>query len=233
MRQMNIPEVAAISCIETLVMMERKIKTVYGESDLGYATSKLIDEILHGIGQGNGYGPIIWAGISSPLLRILRDRKFGVSITAPITREELEMAGYSFVDDTDQIKLRDEETLWENVIFNAQASIDLWECLLRTTGGAIEPSKTDWVRVIYEWKKGKPILEKAKPQDELFVQAPSGERIQIEQIEPGTARRTLGVWQAASGQEDTQTEKLKNKISEWGATAEGMTNSEATTASTL
>ena len=46
-----------------------------------------------------------------PLLKILRDRKFGVIITAPITREELEMAGYSFVDDTDQIELSGEETL--------------------------------------------------------------------------------------------------------------------------
>jgi hypothetical protein len=192
------------------------VKTVYGESDLGYATCKLLDEILHGIGQGNGYGPIIWAGISSPLLKILRDRKFGVSITSPITREELEMAGNSFVDDTDQIELRDEETLWENVIFNAQASIDLWECLLRTTGGAIEPTKTDWVRVIYEWKNGKPSLEKTNQEDELFVQDHNGNRIKIQQIDPSTARRTLGVWQAASGQEETQTNILKEKITEWG-----------------
>ena len=93
------------------------------------------------------------------------------------------MAGYSFVDDTDQIELRDEETLWENVIFNAQASIDLWECLLRTTGGAIEPTKTDWVRVIYEWKNGKPSLEKTNQEDELFVQDPNGNRIKIQQID--------------------------------------------------
>jgi hypothetical protein len=49
----------------------------------------------------------MWAGISSPLLiKILRNRKFGVDIMASITREELEMAGYSFVDDTDQIELK-------------------------------------------------------------------------------------------------------------------------------
>ena len=52
---------------------------------------------------------------------------------SPITREELEMAGYSFVDDTDQIELREEETVWDNVLANAQASLELWECLLRTT----------------------------------------------------------------------------------------------------
>jgi hypothetical protein len=73
------------------------------------------------------------------------------------------MAGYSFVDDTDQIELRDEETLWENVLTNAQASLQLWECLLRTTGGAIEPTKTDWVKVLYEWKNGTPQLQKIKP----------------------------------------------------------------------
>ena len=180
MRQMNIPEVAAVSCIDTLVLMERKIRTVYGTSDIGYVTMKAIDEILHGIGQGNGYGPIIWAGISSPLLKILRKRKFGVGIMAPITREELEMAGYSFVDDTDQIELKSDEVIWENVMINAQESMDLWECLLRTTGGAIEPSKTDWVKVMYEWKQGKPTLEKANPQDELFVRDPNGDKIRIQ-----------------------------------------------------
>ena len=161
------------------------------------ATDRLLDEILHGIGQGNGYGPIIWAGISSPLLKILRKRKYGVHLMSPITKEEMEMAGYSFVDDTDQIELRDEETLWENVLTNAQASLQLWECLLRTTGGAIEPTKTDWVKVLYEWKNGTPQLQKANQNDEIWAKNPEGVNEKIKQIEPNEARRTLGVWQAA------------------------------------
>jgi hypothetical protein len=127
MRHMGVPSLVAKSSIDTLVNMPRAIKTVYGVSEGMYATDKLLDEILHGIGQGNGYGPIIWAGISSPLLKILRRRKYGVHLTSPITKEEMEMAGYSFVDDTDQIKLRNEEFLWENVLTNAQASLQLWE----------------------------------------------------------------------------------------------------------
>ena len=56
MRQMGIPRVTAVSCIETLVMMERTIKTVYGKSELGYATSKRLDEILHEMGMDLLFG---------------------------------------------------------------------------------------------------------------------------------------------------------------------------------
>ena len=59
MRHMGVHELAAMSSIDTLVNMPRAIKTVYGQSEGVYATDKLLDEILHGIGQGNGYGPII------------------------------------------------------------------------------------------------------------------------------------------------------------------------------
>ena len=127
------------------------------------------DKFLHGIGQGNVYGPIIWAGISSPLLKILREKGSGVKITAPISKEELKMAGYSFVDDTDQIELNSDEVVWENVLRNAQSGLELWECLLRTTGGAIEPSKTDWVRILHEWKNGIAKLAEANQDDELIT----------------------------------------------------------------
>ena len=229
MRHMGVPEKAARASIEDLVSMPRTVKTVYGESDEAYGTNRLLDEILHGIGQGNGYGPIIWAGISSPLLKILRSRKYGVHIYSPITKEEMEMAGYSFVDDTDQIELN-EETEWENVLENAQGSLELWECLLRTTGGAIEPTKTDWVKVLYEWKEGEPKLQKSNPADVLRVKNPDGEVEDIKQIEPNEARRTLGVWQAANGQETTQKEVLINKVKEWGLATENITRKEANTA---
>ena len=230
MRHMGVNELAAMSSIDTLVNMPRAIKTVYGQSEGVYATDRLLDEILHGIGQGNGYGPIIWAGISSPLLKILRKRKHGVHISSPITREEIEMAGYSFVDDTDQIELRDDEIIWENVIANAQAGLELWECLLRTTGGAIEPTKTDWVKVLYEWKDGKPQLQKANHDDEIWAKNPEGINEKIKQIEPDEARRTLGVWQAANGQENTQKEVLINKIKDWGEATDGISKKETKTA---
>ena len=149
---------------------------------------------------------------------------------SPITREELEMAGYSFVDDTDQIELREEETVWDNVLANAQASLELWECLLRTTGGSIEPTKTDWVKVVYEWKGCQPQLQKANQNGEIWTKNPDGINEKLKQIEPNEARRTLGVWQAADGQEDTQKEVLIDKIKSWGANTDGVSKSETKTA---
>ena len=230
MRHMGIPKLTAISSIETLVKMSRTVKTVYGESNESYATNVIRDEILHGIGQGNGYGPTIWAGISSPLLKILRDRKHGVHIFSPISKEEIKMAGYSYVDDTDQIELNSEKTVWENVLENAQYSLELWECLLRTTGGAIEPSKTFWVRILHEWKNGQSTLKKADHTEELWVKNSRGFLEKIEQIEPNIARRTLGVWQAVNGQENTQTKVLLKKIETWGGNTSEMTRKESNTA---
>ena len=231
MRHLGIQDVASKSSIDTLVNMTRKVKTVYGVSEGTYATDMLHDEILHGIGQGNGYGPTIWAGISSPLLKILRKRNVGVNIASPITKEELKMAGYSFVDDTDLIELNSEETIWENVMANAQEGLNLWECLLRTTGGAIEPTKTDWVKIMYEWKHGVASLQATCQHDKLWAKDPEGRARQIKQIEPDCARRTLGVWQAANGQEETQKEVIISKIKEWGANTAGISRKETATAS--
>ena len=133
------------------------------------------------------------------------------------------MAGYSYVDDTDQIELNDETTTWENVLANAQASLELWECLLRTTGGAIEPTKTFWVRILHVWKNGTATLQNPDQTEELWVKISQGILEKIKQINPSTAKRTLGVWQAADGQEDTQTEVLVSKIQDWGENTEGIT----------
>ena len=139
------------------------------------------------------------------------------------------MAGYSFVDDTDQIEFT-EEMIWEKVLENAQASLELWECLLRTTGGALEPTKTDWVKVVYEWKNGVAKLEEANYNEKITAKSPNGETIEIKQIETNEARRTLGVWQSADGQEDTQKDVLIKKIKDWDESTKGISNREAKTA---
>ena len=107
----------------------------------------------------------------------------------------------------------------------------MWECLLRTTGGAIEPSKTDWVKILYEWKNGTAKLAKADQADELLVRSPDGTVQRTTQIEPDEARRTLGVWQAANGQEETQMEVLIDKIEAWGEATKGISRKEAKTIS--
>ena len=56
--------------ITGLIDMEMSIRTVYGDSKQKYGGKKW-KKFPHGIGQGNGYGPAIWAAISCPLLKLL------------------------------------------------------------------------------------------------------------------------------------------------------------------
>ena len=218
MRNFGIPQPAAWSSIETLARMKMQIKTMYGISELTYGGDEWQD-FPHGIGQGNGYGPAIWAAISSPLLGIMKEKGYGTHITSPITKEHLHMAAFSFVDDTDQLEMNtDKQHSWNQLVSRTQSSLSLWESLLRTTGGAIEPSKSDWVRLNYKWNKGKASLVHTLAPDILTMRDSGGTTRELLQQPPHTARETLGVWQAPSGIEKQQVQQLQEKIKTWGNT---------------
>ena len=127
---------AVLTSITTLVNMKIYIKTAHGVSNVNYGGPKW-NIWPHGIGQGNGYGPAIWVFISSPLLKIMRYNGYGTSIHSPITKEKMQMAGFSFMDDTDQCKMTMSNVPWEQQLNKTQESLTLWESLLRSTGGAI------------------------------------------------------------------------------------------------
>ena len=87
------------------------------------------------------------------------------------------------------------------------------------------PPADDW------WKHGVASLQEPCQNDKLWAKDPEGSARHIKQIEPDCARRTLGVWQAANGQEETQKEVLISKIKEWGANTAGISKKETATAS--
>ena len=215
MRDAGAPLNVALSSIKTLVNMRMHIKTAHGISRCSYGGPEW-RMWPHGIGQGNGYGPAIWALISSPLLKIMRLKGYGTRINSPISMEKLNMSGFSFVDDTDQCEMTMANKDWQQHMNYTQKSLTLWESLLRTTGGAIEPSKSDWTKLKYKWYRGKAKLEGADPNDKLFMRSPDGVIQELVQKEPSDARETLGVWQTATGCEEKQTKELKVKIEKWG-----------------
>ena len=211
--------------------MEHYIRTAYGDSEECYGGAQW--EIKpHGVGQGNGYAPAIWAGISSLLLKAMRDKGYGTRITSPISRVFLHMAGYSFVDDTDLVETSKPNETWEDLFQRTQHGLELWECLLRTTGGAIEPTKSHWVRISHQWKNGKASLEKPKHEEILRIRDPDGNITNLEQVCATTPKKTLGVWQAANGDDSGQKDKLIEKINQWSdsSQARGMSHTEARTA---
>jgi hypothetical protein len=75
MQQQNVPDTACIFMFTTLQNLEHTVRTIYGYSEIGYGVTLWVVP-SHGMGQGNGAGPTIWAVISTPLLNQMR-QSFG------------------------------------------------------------------------------------------------------------------------------------------------------------
>jgi hypothetical protein len=102
MQHMGVPK-EAINCLFlTLQEATQKVRTGLGDSS-EYCTGSMWLIPLHGIGQGNGPGPAIWAVVSTPLLNMLRSKYFGCEFKTPLSSTFYKFVGYAFMDDTDII----------------------------------------------------------------------------------------------------------------------------------
>ncbi len=70
MHRLGIPKQVVDCLFSTLQDATHQVRTGYGDSSLTYGGPKWITP-MHGIGQGNGAGPAIWAMLSMPLLNLL------------------------------------------------------------------------------------------------------------------------------------------------------------------
>ena len=109
---------------------------------------------MQGVYQGNGAGPVIWAVVSSPLLKIMREQGYGTFFKTAISGLEIRLVGYAFVDDTDLIQsAKNSSESIESVIKEMQSAIDLWEGLIKATGGALSVEKCCWWAIDFTWKE--------------------------------------------------------------------------------
>ena len=61
----------------------------------------------------------------------------------------------AFVDDTDTLQNAVQETdTVEDVLRLAQGNVDHWEGAIRATGGALDPKKTHWYLIDFQWIRG-------------------------------------------------------------------------------
>ena len=140
--------------------MQHHVRTSFGDSKTYCGGEKWTEDWgkkTHGNCQGNRDGPAKWTAISSPLLTILKEEGYGIRFSSPMEGEEIAMSAFGFVDGMDYIQTADKGELEQELLHKTQNGMNLWESLLRTTGGAIvvEPGKTDWVNNAFEDKEGK------------------------------------------------------------------------------
>jgi hypothetical protein len=126
MQRQGVPKPAVQCLFTTLQNAIQCIRTAYGDSDISYGGSGWTKP-MHGIGQGNGGGPPIWAIISSTLLNILRSKGYGLTMITPIMRQLLSFVGYSFVDDTDIIQSNG--SLTTTTVWKLQGAVDIWKAV--------------------------------------------------------------------------------------------------------
>jgi hypothetical protein len=102
MQRNGVPRQVVDCLFSTLQLARHHVRTGYADSLSSYGGHNMPTP-MHGIGQGNGAGPAIWAVLSSPLLNLLRSRGFGCEFLPPLSKELLHFVGYACVDDMDVI----------------------------------------------------------------------------------------------------------------------------------
>ena len=192
----------------TIQEMQHFIRTSYGDSDEWYQATS---ERFHGILQGNGAGPTIWALVSTPLLDRLRQKKYGVTINT-VHGEVLQIPAFAFVDDVDLVQ----ELAHPDNIEAAQKAIDEWEDSLLATAGELVPEKCKWFLVAQQWKNNKwTILKRAGSDRKLYIRDGAGTLKEIQNCEAMNGEMALGIAFSPGGSTKDEFLRLSNKVKKW------------------
>jgi hypothetical protein len=184
MRRMGVTK-EAINCIfTTLQEAAYRVRTGYGDSTSSYGR-QLSGTPVHGICQGNGAGPAIWAVLSSPLLDIQRNKRFGFYFFTPISES-------TFMNNSDSVQSLEQGAPYQDLIQCMQQAVDSWEGGLMVTSGAIVPSKTYWYLVDFSWSGGKWRYKKiSECSGDITVGNLDGNRETLRRVKTDMAEETL------------------------------------------
>jgi hypothetical protein len=132
MQHQNVPASACICIFPTLQNLHHTVRTIYGDSKSGYGGT-LWAVPYHGVEQGNGAGPAIWAVDCTHVLKMMKYEGFGFIYKTRIERKELHFLGYSVVDDTDIIQSGQPGEPFQVLVTRMQSAMDTREGGLRAT----------------------------------------------------------------------------------------------------
>ena len=205
-----------ITCMFTTIQkLTHTVRTAFGDSESSF-TQDLWATPLHGVGQGNGAGPAIWAVVSTPILDLLRNQGIGAAFKMCLTKKLIKIVGYSFVDDTDLVVGGDDDKL-DDIYEQMQQAVDLWQLGIESTGGALVPEKSFWSEVAFQWdNKGQwSYVEDNGMDSKVYMKDKDNINRELRKTRPSEAIETLGVHLAPDGNDTTQYEVLRTKAIGW------------------
>jgi hypothetical protein len=209
LQRQGAPQHCVALMFNTIQAMKHFIRTSYGDLESSYCTSNNMK--FHGILQGNGAGPTIWALVSSPLLDRLRVKKCGVAIVN-IEGLTIQIPAFAFVDDVDLIQ----ELQCGEDIEAAQRAVDEWGDGLRATGGELVPEKCKWFLVNPQWKGNRwKVSTDISDSHKLFLPNENGEQVEILQCSADSGQLALGIAFSPNGSTKDEVTRLLGKISAW------------------
>ena len=217
-QRIGIPSQPVESMLKCIQDMNHRIRTSFGISKESMSKLNTLSP-FQGILQGNGASPTTWVLISVPLLNMLRAQGHGAKFMSPMSKEITHIVGFAFVDDTDLITfdMFDNEKSWEDLSSCMQDAINRWEGGLKTSGGAIVPSKS-WIYPI-DFKFDNKGMYHYKTLNEIDPSFTVLDKKNVQQqlccYEASIGKETLGVFLAPDGNNKAALKSLEDKAKKW------------------
>jgi ribonuclease HI len=150
---------------------------------------------------------------------MMKTAGYGFTILTALTVVCVSFVCYAFVDDTDLVHTRGIHATGEEILSDMQGVVDHWEGGLRTTGGALVPSKSYWYLIDFIWtgKEWKYASLEDVPGDITIRSVDGSGRETLKRHEVDHAEETLGVFLAMDGNNVKECKKLREKANEYAA----------------
>ena len=203
----------------TLATSKHRVRTGFGDSTAVFQPPS--DVPFQGCGQGNGAGPAIWVAISSILITMMDAAGYGFECLTTLESKLVTAQCFCFVDDTDVIEASSTvDQSGESIFPSVQQAATLWARGIRATGGAINPDKSFWWLIDFEWNSSQgrwTFRTKKQMEPELELQIPglTGELEALRRLDPNEAEKTLGVMMAPLENEAAQEQYYRDIATKW------------------
>ena len=218
LRCQGLPKGPVEAMFGTIQELVHHVRTIYGDSSISFSSDNPLYAVpIQGVGQGNAAGPQIWALVSAPCLKLLYHKGHRCFFRCALSGEEVSFVGYAFVDDFDQVTTAEEISAPAFIAAEKmQAAVRDWAGSVEVTGGALEPSKSYWYLIDFEWSNGSYKYKSiASAPASITLADESGNSITLQRLEPHDARRTLGLYQAPDGNMVIQHQQMLKQASKW------------------
>lgn len=150
------------------------------------------------------------------MFEVLKRRNLVSIFSRPLTKQELKLCGFAFVDDSDIIAMSDNVNDPAHTVQRMQETLDCWEATAKVTGGALEPNKSFGYLIYFQWNKGKWSYGQVKEEYSLTALDKDNNRRSLKMQQPHQALKMLGVHLAPDGNDNKQYRYMFKKALQLG-----------------